>query len=108
MPLHRFGLRLLIAASVLWCSRVPSLSAQAVAMSTRQLAPGVHAVITDPRGLISDSNVLIIINDADVVVVDANILPQSFAVQLRWRRLAYFVGDTLGRPRPLSIHLRAK
>ncbi len=53
------------------------LPAQAVSMTTRELAPGVHAVLTDPRGLISDSNVLIVINDDDVVVVDANILPQS-------------------------------
>jgi glyoxylase-like metal-dependent hydrolase (beta-lactamase superfamily II) len=33
--------------------------------------------MTDPLGLISDSNVLILINDADVVVVDTNILPHS-------------------------------
>lgn len=76
LPLRQSVPRLLIAAGVL-SSLAPPLSAQAVAMSTRQLAPGVHAVMTDPRGLISDSNVLIIINDADVVVVDANILPQS-------------------------------
>jgi glyoxylase-like metal-dependent hydrolase (beta-lactamase superfamily II) len=44
----------------------------------KQLAPGVHAVVRDvTRGTPSDSNVLIIINDADVVVVDANIFPES-------------------------------
>jgi cyclase len=44
----------------------------------QQLAPGVHAVIRHPLpGGASDSNVLIVINEADVVVVDANILPSS-------------------------------
>ena len=44
----------------------------------KQLAPGVHAVIREvERGKPSDSNVLIIINESDVVVVDANIFPES-------------------------------
>jgi len=44
----------------------------------KQLAPGVHVVIRDvTRGKPSDSNVLIIINESDVVVVDANIFPAS-------------------------------
>ena len=44
----------------------------------KQLAPGVHVVIRDvTRGKPSDSNVLIIINDTDIVVVDANIFPES-------------------------------
>lgn len=44
----------------------------------KQVAPGVHAVIRDvARGKPSDSNVLIIINESDVVVVDANIFPES-------------------------------
>ena len=44
----------------------------------KQLAPGVHVVIRDvTRGKPSDSNVLIIINESDVVVVDANIFPES-------------------------------
>ena len=66
-----------IAAIASTLALAPSLMAQAVSISMRQLAPGVHAAMADPRGLISDSNVLIIINDADVVVVDSNILPQS-------------------------------
>jgi cyclase len=65
----------LASAAHLLCASVAS--AQAVTMTTRELAPGVHAVLTDPRGLISDSNVLLVINESDVVVVDANILPQS-------------------------------
>lgn len=43
----------------------------------RQLAPGVYAVLQRQPFRISDSNVLVIINDEDVVVVDANILPSS-------------------------------
>ena len=44
----------------------------------KQLAPGVHVVVRDvTRGKPSDSNVLIIINESDVVVVDANIFPES-------------------------------
>jgi cyclase len=66
-----------LAGVVASLTLAPLLAAQAVAISMRQLAPGVHAAMTDPLGLISDSNVLIIINDADVVVVDSNILPQS-------------------------------
>src|SRR5688500_3352045 len=57
----------------------PSLAdAQLAPYRVRELAPGVHAVVREmvPRG-ISDSNVLIIINDTDVVVVDANIFPAS-------------------------------
>ena len=43
-----------------------------------ELAPGIHAVTRQvPPGGVSDSNVLLIINDTDVVVVDANIFPSS-------------------------------
>jgi len=43
-----------------------------------ELAPGVFAVIRQvPTRNVSDSNVLFVINDADVVVVDANIFPAS-------------------------------
>ena len=43
----------------------------------QQLAPGVYAVLQRLPFLLSDSNVLIIINDDDVIVVDANIMPSS-------------------------------
>jgi cyclase len=44
----------------------------------KELAPGVHAMVRAPSpGGASDSNVLIIINESDVVVVDANIFPAS-------------------------------
>jgi cyclase len=43
-----------------------------------QLSPSVHAVLRQvPRGGVSDANVLIIINESDVIVVDANIFPSS-------------------------------
>ena len=43
----------------------------------QQLAPGVYAVLQRLPFLLSDSNVLIIINDDDVILVDANIVPSS-------------------------------
>jgi cyclase len=44
----------------------------------RQLAPGVHVALRDvPAGGVSDANVLIVVNESDVVVVDANIFPAS-------------------------------
>lgn len=43
----------------------------------QQLAPGVYAILQRLPFLLSDSNVLIIINDDDVIVVDANIMPSS-------------------------------
>lgn len=43
----------------------------------RELAPGVFAILQRLPFLISDSNVLLIINDDDVIVVDANIVPSS-------------------------------
>jgi cyclase len=44
----------------------------------RQLAPGVHVALRDvPPGGVSDANVLIVVNESDVVVVDANIFPAS-------------------------------
>lgn len=58
---------------------VPTLlAAQPAPWRVEQLATGVYAMLRDvPRGNASDSNVLIIINEADVVVVDANIFPTS-------------------------------
>lgn len=66
---------------------VAAVSSRALAQDTRvdplnpfraeRLAPGVYAMIQDPPARVSDSNVLVIINDEDVVVVDANILPSS-------------------------------
>ena len=46
-------------------------------MPPQQLAPGVYAVLQRLPFLLGDSNVLIIINDDDVIVVDANIMPSS-------------------------------
>ncbi len=42
------------------------------------LAPGVHALVrTKPAGFFLDSNVLFVVNDDDVLVVDANLTPSS-------------------------------
>lgn len=42
------------------------------------LAPGVHALVrTKAPGFFLDSNVLVVVNDDDVVVVDANLTPSS-------------------------------
>lgn len=52
--------------------------AQPAPYEMRQLAPGVHVVIRHiPSGGAVDPNVLIVINEADVVVVDANTLPSA-------------------------------
>jgi glyoxylase-like metal-dependent hydrolase (beta-lactamase superfamily II) len=64
------GVALLLAA-------VGPLPAQ-IPYVVNDLAPGVFAVIRrPPSGSSSDSNVLVIINDHDVIVVDANVLPTS-------------------------------
>lgn len=55
----------------------PVVSAQTGPYQVKELAPGVYAVLREPPGRLSDSNVLVIINAEDVVVVDANILPAS-------------------------------
>lgn len=67
------ALRLLLLASLI----LPPPSARAQGPYTvRELADGVYAVVRGPFQ-ISDSNVLFIVNDDDVVVVDANIFPSS-------------------------------
>ena len=52
--------------------------AQPAPYTVQQLAPGVHAMtrVWQP-GNVADANVLLIINERDVVVVDANIFPTS-------------------------------
>jgi len=68
-----------------WVSRCAfSLVAGSVAgaqpspYEVKQLAPGVHVVLRHvPSNGASDSNVLIIINESDVIVVDADIFPSS-------------------------------
>ena len=68
----RFLALLTVAASAATAAAQPS------PYHIKQLAPGVHVVTRDvTRGKPSDSNVLIIINESDVVVVDANIFPES-------------------------------
>ncbi len=73
MPVGSTLLRVLLVVLL----PLSTVKAQLGPTQTRQLAPGVHVVLSDPMGRISDSNVLVIINDADVLVVDANILPSS-------------------------------
>lgn len=51
-------------------------AAQPSGYAAHELAPGVVAMIREP-GPAADGNVLIIINEHDVVVVDANIFPAS-------------------------------
>lgn len=46
--------------------------------SVETLAPGIHALVrTKLPGFFLDSNVLFVVNDEDVVVVDANLTPAS-------------------------------
>jgi len=68
-----------------WVSRCALLlvagsaaGAQPSPYEVKQLAPGVHVVVRQvpPHGA-SDSNVLIVVNESDVIVVDANIFPSS-------------------------------
>lgn len=55
-----------------------SAAAQPDPYTVEQLAPGVFGVIRRvPTTGASDANVMFIVNDADVVVVDANIFPSS-------------------------------
>ena len=58
---------------------LPALaSAQPAPYTVQQLAPGVHAITREWQpGNVADANVLLIINQRDVVVVDANIFPAS-------------------------------
>ena len=54
------------------------LGAQPSPYRMQQLAPGIHVALRDvPPGGVSDANVLIVVNEKDVVVVDANIFPAS-------------------------------
>jgi len=47
------------------------------------VAPGVFALVrTKPPGMLLDCNVLLIVNDDDVVVVDANLTPTSAAASI--------------------------
>ena len=62
--------RFLLPALVLALSVASGPLAAAFRLET--LAPGVHAAVrTDPPGLMVDANCLFIVNDDDVVVVDA-------------------------------------
>jgi glyoxylase-like metal-dependent hydrolase (beta-lactamase superfamily II) len=68
--LSRFALLAAFAA--------PGLLSAAPGFRTETLAPGVHAFVrTKPLGMLLDANVLVIVNDEDVVVVDANLTPTS-------------------------------
>jgi glyoxylase-like metal-dependent hydrolase (beta-lactamase superfamily II) len=67
---------ILAAAQTSWAAGQPAASAREPAtaggFTVEQLAEGVYAAIrTDPPGLMVDANSLFIINDSDVVVVDA-------------------------------------
>lgn len=66
---------LVLTLGLLWTSPA---TAQTSPHTTIRLADGVYAVTRQtPRGGASDSNVLFIVNEQDVIVVDANILPTS-------------------------------
>ena len=67
------------ALSVLAAVAIPAVAtAQPGPYRMKQLAPGVHVMERDDSpGGASDSNVLIIVNESDVIVVDANIFPAS-------------------------------
>jgi cyclase len=66
------GLLVFVAATV------APLGAQPSTYRVQQLAPDVYAVLRNlSPGGVADSNVLIVVNQSDVVVVDANILPTS-------------------------------
>lgn len=61
--------RLLAPALLLFCA---ATAHAAPGFRIETLAPGVHAAVrTDPAGLMVDANCLFIVNDDDVVVVDA-------------------------------------
>jgi glyoxylase-like metal-dependent hydrolase (beta-lactamase superfamily II) len=73
-PLGRLsGILLLLGAAL-----TTAEPAQTNPYRLERLADGVYAVIRDqPPGGFADSNVLFIVNEHDVVVVDANIFPTS-------------------------------
>ena len=53
-------------------------SATAAGFEVETVGPGVHAFVrSKPPGMLLDSNVVAIVNDDDVVVVDANLTPSS-------------------------------
>ena len=55
-----------------------ALAGQPSPYTVQQLAPGVHAMTREwQSGNVADANVLLIINQHDVIVVDANIFPAS-------------------------------
>jgi cyclase len=67
-----------------WLAALPLAAAAAPGFRIETLAPGVHAAIrTDPPGLMVDANCLFIVNDADVVVVDAPEASQELIAALR-------------------------
>jgi cyclase len=71
-------LRIAVAAGGIAILGTSIARAQTSPYRVVELAPGIHAVTRQvPPGGVSDSNVLLIINDTDVVVVDANIFPSS-------------------------------
>jgi cyclase len=64
--------------SLLFVALPTATAAQPVPYELQQLADGVFVVVRrPPAGGFADSNTLIVINESDVVVVDANILPSS-------------------------------
>ncbi|MFN8571418.1 MAG: MBL fold metallo-hydrolase [Gemmatimonadaceae bacterium] len=72
-PIRFLGTALLLALSSPARATIPPDP-----YKVEELAPGVFAIVRDVRSRgVADSNVLFIINDEDVVVVDANIYPAS-------------------------------
>lgn len=61
----------------------PSGAAPEAGFTVEELSSGVFALVrTKPPGMLLDCNVLLIVNDDDVVVVDANLTPSSAAASL--------------------------
>lgn len=69
---------LLLAAGVAAAPAAGTAAESAPGFTVETLAPGVHALVrTKAPGFFLDANVLFVVNDGDVVVVDANLTPSS-------------------------------
>lgn len=74
----------LMRAAIVAAIGAQHVDAQMAGLRTERLADGVYAIVrtTRPQDP-SDANTLVIINEADVVVVDGNITPQSTRAVIR-------------------------
>lgn len=82
-PFPRCQLDLVPAVLAMFVA-APHLHAQMAGLRTERLADSVYAIVRTTRAQEpSDANTLVIINAADVVVVDGNITPQSTRAVIR-------------------------